>query len=108
MRFPGLSRMVTLIGMIAFCAFAGDIVADSISDACGDHCTSQSSSGSDHDKSPCSHCSCAAHNGSLIASTSAELVSAASDNSFLFLTADQSGPPGIRPAIDHPPQLLNA
>ena len=61
-----------LLAAFALFAFAGDIVADSIADLRGDHCVSQSSqSDSQHEKAPCSHCSCAVHNGTVIASTAA-------------------------------------
>src|SRR5262249_62306235 len=70
MRLAGTSRLLALTGLVALCAFAGDIVADSVADLRGDHCVSQSShSDSQHEKSPCAHCSCAVHNGTVITST---------------------------------------
>lgn len=106
MRIPGTSWLLALTGLIALCAFAGDIVADSIADLRGDHCISENSqSDSQHEKEPCSHCSCAVHNGSVIASISAVLVSEASEHSLFVPAIDQFAPPGIPLAIDHPPQL---
>jgi len=69
MRFTRTSRMVALTALFAVCAFAGDIVADSVADLRGDHCVSQSSQpDSQHEKAPCGHCSCAVHNGTVITS----------------------------------------
>jgi hypothetical protein len=100
------SRLFALIGIAVFCAFAGDIAADSIADLCGDHCISQSSQSDSHDeKAPCSHCSCAVHNGSVIASTGSVYVTGAFQ-AFVFLpTGQPSAPTGLPAAIDHPPQL---
>src|SRR5215467_2906124 len=64
------SWVLTLTGLFAFFTFAGDIIADSIADLQGDHCVSESSQSDPHqEKTPCSHCSCAVHNGTVIAST---------------------------------------
>jgi hypothetical protein len=106
MRFPGSTRLFALTGLMAFCAFAGDIVADSLADACGEHCISQSSqSNSQDEKAPCSHCSCAVHNGSVLASSNVVQISGALDASAFVLTVERSAPDGIPRAIDHPPQL---
>jgi hypothetical protein len=106
MRFFGSTRLFALAGLIAFCALGGDIVADSMSDACCEQCTSQTSQSDSHnEKSPCSSCSCAVHNGSAIASNSAVHIGAALDGSLFFLTIEASAPDPIPPAIDHPPQL---
>jgi len=87
-------------------AFAGDIVADSFADLRGDHCVSQNSQGdSQHEKSPCAHCSCAVHNGTVIASTVAVGISGVFGASVFFATSEQSAPDGLPAAIDHPPQL---
>ena len=49
--FARTSRFYMLTGLFALFAFGGDIVADSLADARGDHCVSQSSqSDSDHEK----------------------------------------------------------
>jgi hypothetical protein len=87
-------------------AFAGDIVADSLADACADHCVSQSSqSDSNHEKSPCSHCSCAVHNGWAVAFSDAVNVADGSSASLFTVNGDESAPVGVPAAIDHPPQL---
>ena len=106
MRFAGTSRLLALTGLIGLCAFTGDIIADSIADLRGDHCVSQSSQpDSQHDKSPCAHCSCAVHNGTVITSTVAVDISGAFGASVFFSTSEQSAPDGLPAAIDHPPQL---
>jgi len=70
MRFTGRSRLLALTGLIALCAFTGDIIADSIADLRGDHCICQGSQpNSQHEKAPCERCSCAVHNGTVITST---------------------------------------
>jgi hypothetical protein len=106
MRFAGTSRLLALTSLIGLCAFAGDIVADSIADLRGDHCLSQGSQpDSQHDKTPCAHCSCAVHNGTVITSTVAVDISAAFRASVFFSTSEQSALDGLPAAIDHPPQL---
>jgi hypothetical protein len=106
MRFPGTPRLFALTGLIALCAFAGDVVADSIADLRGDHCVCQSSqSDSHHEKTPCSHCSCAVHNGTVITSTLTVDIVGAFRGSILFSIGEQFAPSGLPAAIDHPPQL---
>jgi hypothetical protein len=106
MRFAGTSRLLALTGLISLCAFTGDIITDSIADLRGDHCVSQSSQpDSQHDKSPCAHCSCAVHNGTVIASTVGVDISGAFGTSVFFWTSEQSAPDGLPAGIDHPPQL---
>ena len=100
------SLFLRLFAAFALFAFAGDIVADSLADACADHCVSQSSqSDSNHEKSPCSHCSCAVHNGWVVAFSDAVTVSDASGASLFAVSGDESAPGGVPAAIDHPPQL---
>src|SRR6266550_4142111 len=54
------SRLRLLAGLVVLFAFGGDIVADSIVDAQCEHCAGQTCpTDSDHEKTPCSHCSCA-------------------------------------------------
>jgi hypothetical protein len=106
MNFVRTSQLFALTGLIAFCAFAGDIVADSIADLRGDHCVSQTSqSDSHHEKAPCSHCSCAVHNGSVITSAAMVLMNDALRATFFVPAAEQSASTGLPAAIDHPPQL---
>ena len=106
MIFVRTSRFYVLTGLLALFAFGGDIVADAVADMRGDHCVSESSSSdSQHEKSPCSHCSCAVHNGSAVASTASVNVTGTSRVSFFVTNYDQSAPVGLPAAIDHPPQL---
>jgi len=106
MRFAGRSRLFALTGFVALVAFTGDIIADSIADLRGDHCVSQSSQGdSQHEKSPCAHCSCAVHNGTVIASTVVVDISGAFGAPIFFSVSEQSARDGLPAAIDHPPQL---
>jgi hypothetical protein len=106
MSAPASRIFLQLFAAFALCAFAGDIAADSIADVCIDHCVSQSSqSDSHHEKSPCSHCSCAVHNGWAVAFSDAVNVADASGASLLAVSRDESTPVGVPAAIDHPPQL---
>jgi|SRR5215475_2870086 len=106
MRFAGTSRLLALTGLVALCAFAGDIVADSIADLRGEHCVSQSSQADpQHEKSPCAHCSCAVHNGTVITSTFAMDIVGSLTASVFLPTGEQSAPDGLPATIDHPPQL---
>ena len=106
MRLFRASRLFTLTGLIAFCAFTGDLVTDSISEACCEQHSSQTSPADrSHEKAPCSSCSCAVHNGSAIASTNAVHVVGAQYGSHFLFAIDPSAPEAIPPAIDHPPQL---
>ena len=102
-----VSRLfLRLFAAFVLFAFAGDVVADSLGDTCADHCVSQSSqSDSNHEKSPCSHCSCAVHNGWAVAFADAVNVADASGASLFGISRVESAPDGVRAAIDHPPQL---
>ena len=101
-----ISQLNLLAGLVVLFAFGGDIVADSIVDARGDHCASGTCpAGSDHEKAPCSHCSCAVHNGSVIAGNNGVHVSADVQPSVFILIRDESVQVGPPAAIDHPPQL---
>ena len=105
-RLLPTSRFWMLTGLLALFAFGGDIVADTMADLRGDHCLSESSqSDSHHEKSPCSHCSCAVHNGSVLAGSAAEGLTGDLRLAGFALTTDQFSPPGIPADIDHPPQL---
>src|ERR1043166_8871609 len=106
MRAIRTSRLFALIGIVVFCLFAGDIVADSIAELCSDHCTSQcSQSDPQHEKAPCAHCSCAVHNGSVIAANNGVHISAEVRPSVFILISDESARVGPPAAIDQPPQL---
>src|SRR5262245_22590595 len=100
------SLFLRLFAAFVLFAFAGDIVADSIADLRGDHCISENSqSDSHHEKTPCSHCSCAVHNGTVIASTTTLDISDAFGVFTFFAVTEQSPPSGVSAAIDHPPRL---
>jgi hypothetical protein len=100
------SRLHLLAAFVALFAFGGDIVADSIVDARGEHCAAETCpSDSHHEKTPCSHCSCAVHNGSVIAGNGAVQLSDHFQASAFVLTRDESALVGLPAAIDHPPQL---
>ena len=95
-----------LAGFVTLFTFAGDIVADSIADLQGDHCVSESSqSDPHHEKTPCTHCSCAVHNGTVIASTATLDIGDAFEVFTFVAATEQSSPSGAPAAIDHPPQL---
>lgn len=96
-----------LAGMMTWFAFTGDIIADSISDAFGQHCVAPSAqSGGQQEKAPCSHCACAVHHGAVVASNFVVRVRAELRPSVFFLTSDPSAPPPLPGPIDHPPQLV--
>ena len=100
------ARIMKLVACSAALCFAGDIVADSIVDASGEHCAVQTCpADSHHEKTPCSHCACAVHNGSVIAANNGVNVSVDVQPSVFILISDESAQVGPRAAIDHPPQL---
>ena len=100
------SRLRLLAALFVLFAFGGDIVADSIIDALGEHCAAQTCpTDAQHEKTPCSHCSCAVHNGSVIALNNGVHVSADVQLSVFILVSDESARVGPPAAIDHPPQL---
>jgi hypothetical protein len=106
MQFLGISSLIRAAAFVALLIFAGDIVADSLADVQGNHCVSETShSGSQHEKTPCSHCSCAVHVGAVVITNSAVRVSGDFQESVFILTTTESAPPPLPAAIDHPPQL---
>ena len=101
-----ISRLRLLAGLVVLFAFGGDIVADSILDPCGEDCAAQTCpADSHHEKTCCSHCSCAVHNGSVIAVNNGVRVGADVQASVFILISDESARVGPPAAIDHPPQL---
>jgi hypothetical protein len=101
-----VSCLKQLAAFFAVLVFAGDIITDSIADTREGHCVSQTSqSDSSHEKTPCSHCSCAVHNATVIAANNDVHVRADFQASAFVLTSDQSALAGLPAAIDHPPQL---
>lgn len=106
MRLVRTSRLRLLAGLVGLFAFGGDIVADSIVDARGEHCAAETCPADSHqEKAPCSHCSCAVHNGSVIAANNGVHVRADVQPSVFISISDESVRVGPPAAIDHPPQL---
>jgi uncharacterized membrane-anchored protein len=106
MSSPLGRRFLRLFAAFALFALTGDLIADSLADVQGDHCVSESSqSDSNHEKTPCSHCSCAVHNGAAVAFSDAVNVGDGSGASLCIVNGDESASVGARAAIDHPPQL---
>lgn len=106
MRIGHGSIFCILAGLLAFFAFTGDIVTDAVAVVSGDHCLCEGShSDSQPDQSPCSTCSCAVHNGFMIASASLVKISDGAEATLFALTLVQQVPPRLPVAIDHPPQL---
>lgn len=100
------SRLRLLAALVVLFAFGGDIVADSIVDALGEHCAAQTCPTDSHqEKAPCSHCSCAVHNGSVIAGNNGVHLSADVQPSAFIFIRDESAQVGPPAPIDHPPQL---
>ena len=86
--------------------FAADIAVDAVADFSGHHCVSESSHpGSDQDKGPCSHCSCATHNATVVLADSAVPLSVRSDREAFAPSSVVMRLPRFATTIDHPPQL---
>lgn len=106
MKFFRVPRLIFLTGLLSLFVFTGDMAMDAVGDARGEHCMAQGSqSDSHHEKTPCSHCSCAVHNGAVVVSNSTVNVCSGFEFSAYFPTIDQSAPPALPASIDHPPQL---
>jgi hypothetical protein len=106
MKLSCVPRLIFITGLLSLFVLGGDIVADSIADVCGHHCVSETSqSDTDHEKTPCPHCSCAVHNGAVVASSCVVSVSCGLGESVYRPTSDASAPSRLPAAIDHPPQL---
>src|SRR5215467_2974310 len=100
------SRLRLLGALCVLFAFGGDIVADSIIDAREGHCAVQTCPSDSHqEKTPCSHCSCVVHTGSVIAGNNGVRVTADVQPSVFISIGDESAQVGLPAAIDHPPQL---
>ncbi len=97
--------LIPLVAALAFIAFAGDIVADSICDAMGHSPTSLSESHGSGENDACGHCICATHVGTLAAVVRVTVGSLALSTESDLLISDEKASKAIPPAIDHPPQL---
>lgn len=110
-RFPRMKLvrgkiLLRLLAALALLTFAGDLAADAYADFQGDHCDAQSSQSSPtHEKSPCSHCSCATHTGAVVLPDFATRIAKASELTALLPTDHDIRPIRRSAAIDHPPQL---
>jgi len=101
--FSWIARVAALFVLLLF---AGDIVADTVADMCADHCISQTSSTeSEHEKAPCSHCSCATHSGSVVVTDWALEVIGGEQSEKLIPPVLIGRSPKLAASIDHPPQL---
>jgi hypothetical protein len=101
-----VSCLKKLAAFFAVLVFAGDIITDSIADMGEGHCVSQTSqSDSNHEKTPCSHCSCAVHSGAVVMADFTVRVSNSLDSATLLPTIGQPAPSRLAASIDHPPQL---
>src|ERR1051325_6394399 len=97
------SQFRLLAAFVVLFAFSGDIVADLIIDALGEHCAAQTCpSDSDHEKTPCSHCSCAVNEGSVIGENIGVHQSADVQPPFFILVGNESARVPPPAAIDHP------
>jgi len=102
----GLSWLIRAVAAFALLLFVGDIVVDAAADLCGDHCVSQSAQeGSDHEKGPCSHCSCATHNGAVVVTDDNLRLSDCLQVERLLPPNALRRMPKLAVSIDHPPQL---
>jgi hypothetical protein len=103
LRIPAIIRVVALSAVLIL---AGDIIADSISDARGGHCFSQTlPSHPDHQKAPCSHCSCAVHNGAVALTDFTVRLNTDLQSAAVLPLGNDVAPPPLVSSIDHPPQL---
>lgn len=110
-RFPRMKLvrgkiLLRLLAALALLTFAGDLAADAYADFRGGHCDAQSSQPSPaHEKSPCSHCSCATHTGAVVLPDFAMKIAEANELTVLLPTDHGTRPIRRSAAIDHPPQL---
>jgi len=103
LQSKGLLRILALLALLLF---AGDLVADAVSDMSQEHCDLQTSQSAPcHDKAPCSHCACATHTGAVVIADFAMNLSSDLTSAILLRSADEATPPRLAASIDHPPQL---
>jgi hypothetical protein len=106
MSFFRVSCLKKLAAFFAVLVFAGDIITDSIADTREGHCVSQTSqSDSNHEKTPCPHCSCAVHSGAVVIADFTVRAGSSLDLAAFLPTTDQPAPSRLAASIDHPPQL---
>ncbi|MEO6873029.1 MAG: hypothetical protein ABI233_12540 [Chthoniobacterales bacterium] len=103
---PRRTPFLRILAALALVLFAGDISADSIADLIDAHCVEQTSqSAPDHEKSPCSHCSCATHTGAVVVADFALRVGVEVTPTARLLGDENPDPTRLAGSIDHPPQL---
>jgi anaerobic selenocysteine-containing dehydrogenase len=106
MNLLGGKSFLRVLAVLALLTFAGDLAADAITDAMGGHCDAQSSQSSPtHEKSPCSHCSCATHIGAVVVGDFAVRIVKSTELADLGIFDDGARPTRRATSIDHPPQL---
>lgn len=106
MKFLHHKRLLRLLAALALLLFVGDLAADSVADLAGDHCTPATSQSSpEHEKSPCSHCSCETHIGAVVVVDFAISLGREVQATARLATLDEPGPTRLAGSIDHPPQL---
>jgi len=94
------------LALLALLLFIGDIALDAVADLSQGHCeTLASQSVPDHEKSPCSHCLCATHSGTVVVADLAPKLGNDLRPADFLPTADEATPPRLAASIDHPPQL---
>lgn len=100
------TRLLRILAALALMLFAGDLSADSAADLMDAHCAPQSSqSAPNHEKSPCSHCSCAVHTGAVVIADFVMRVGAGVAPAARLRGDEESDPTRLAGSIDHPPQL---
>jgi hypothetical protein len=100
------NRLLHLLAAFALLTFTGDLLVDSVADLMDAHCAPQSSqSAPEHEKTPCSHCSCAIHVGAVVVADSVLQVGVGLTPVARLRGDEESNPPRLAGSIDHPPQI---
>jgi hypothetical protein len=106
MKFLHGKRFLRVLALFALLLFAGDLLADAVSDMSLGHCDSETSQSAPcNDKAPCAHCSCATHAGAVVLADFLMNLSRDSQPGNLLPGDDEATPPRLAASIDHPPQL---
>jgi hypothetical protein len=99
------TRLLRILASFAMLLFVGDLLAESVAEACEMRCASETSeSAPDHEKAPC-QCICAAHIGAVIATDFAMPIEGSVPPPVYLPGEDEGRPLRLAAAIDHPPQL---
>jgi|SRR4029434_572769 hypothetical protein len=106
MIFVRAKRITKVAALFVVLLFAGDLVADSVLDAVHGHCMSQASGSTpNHEKEPCSHCSCAAHAGTALVAEASLVVNGVLTANGSVSSNQDASPERLPVSIEHPPQL---